>query len=81
MAKFGLSAALDPSATQRLYKNGRATSFPFTAAPAPADTTGPSYTAQHSPEHIQVNSRELAAVMDVVCTLATTQASLDHRMA
>ena len=54
---------------------------PLSAAPAPTDTTGPSYTAQQSPDHIHVSSRELAAVMDVVCALATTQASLDQRMA
>ena len=48
---------------------------------APADTAGPSFTVQHSPEHVQVYSRELAAVMDVVCALATTQASLDQRLA
>ena len=54
---------------------------PPPSAPAPADTTGPSYTAQQSPEHIHVSSRELAAVKDAVCTLATTQASLDKRMA
>ena len=41
-------------------------------APALADTPGPSYTAQHSPEHVHVSSRELAAVMDAVCSLATT---------
>ena len=45
---------------------------PPPTAPAPTDTTDPSYTAQRSPEHIQVSSRELAAVMDVVCSLATT---------
>ena len=56
-------------------------SVPPPTAPAPTDTTGPSYTSQQSPEHIHVSSRELAAVMDVVCTLATTQASLDERMA
>ena len=50
-------------------------------APAPADTPGPSYTAQHSPEHVHVSSSELATVMDVVCSLATTQASLDQRLA
>ena len=54
---------------------------PPPSAPAPADTSGPSYTAQHSPEHVRVSSRELAAVMDVVCSLATTQASLDQRLA
>ena len=50
-------------------------------APSPTDTVGPSYTSQESPEHIYVSSRELGAVMDVVCALATTQASLDQRMA
>ena len=35
-------------------------------APAPTNTTGPSYTAQQSLEHIHVSSKELAAVMDVV---------------
>ena len=39
------------------------------SAPASADTLGPSYTAQYSPEHVHVSSRELAAVMDVVCAL------------
>ena len=48
---------------------------PPPSSTAPADTPGPSYTAQHSPEHVHVSSRELAAVMDVVCSLATTQAS------
>ena len=54
---------------------------PPPSAPAPADTAGPSYTAQQSPEHIHISSRELDAVMDAVCALATTQASLDQRMA
>ena len=54
---------------------------PPPTAPAPTDTIGPSYTSQQSPEHVHVSSRELAAVMDDVCTLATTQASLDERMA
>ena len=48
---------------------------PPLSAPASADTPGPSYTAQHSPEHVHVSSRELAAVMDAVCSLVTTQAS------
>ena len=47
---------------------------PPPSAPAPANTTCPSRTSQQSPEHIHVSSRELAAVMDVVCALATTQA-------
>ena len=54
---------------------------PPPAAPAPTDTTDPFYTAQQSPEHIHVSTRELAAIMDVVCALATTQASLDQRVA
>ena len=53
---------------------------PPPSALTPADTPGLSYTAQ-SPEHIHVSSRELAAVMDAVYALATTQASLDQRMA
>ena len=43
-----------------------------TSAAAPANTPGPSYTAQHSPEHIHFSSRELAAVMDDVCSLVAT---------
>ena len=54
---------------------------PPPSASAPADTPGPSYTAQQSPEHVHVSSRELAAVMDVVYSLATTQASLEQRLA
>ena len=54
---------------------------PHAIAAAPADTPGPSYTEQHSPEHIHVSSRELAAVMDAVCSLATTQAAQDQRLA
>ena len=54
---------------------------PPPTAPAPIDTAGPSYTSQQSPKHIHVSSRELATVMDAVCALATTQASLDQRMA
>ena len=54
---------------------------PPPSAPASADTPGPSHSAQHSPEHVHVTSRELAGVMDVVCSLATTQASMDQRLA
>ena len=54
---------------------------PPPTALASTDTAGPSYTAQQSPEHVHVSSRELAAVMDVVCALATTQVSLDEQMA
>ena len=45
---------------------------PPPTAPAPADTADPSYTAQQSSKHIHVSFRELVAVMDAVCTLATT---------
>ena len=54
---------------------------PPPSALAPADTAGPSYTAQQSLEHIHVSSRELATVMDAVYALATTQASLDQWVA
>ena len=54
---------------------------PPPSAPASADTPSPSYTVQYSPEHVHVSSRELAAVMDAVCSLATTQASMDQRLA
>ena len=54
---------------------------PHATSAAPADTPGPSYTSQHSPEHIHVSSRELAAIMDAVCSLATTQAAQDQRLA
>ena len=54
---------------------------PPSSAPAPADTPGPSYTAHHSLEHVHVSSRELAAIMDAVYSLATTQASPDQRLA
>ena len=54
---------------------------PHATSTADVDTPGSSYTAQHSPEHIHVSSRELAAVMDVVCSLATTQEAQDQRLA
>ena len=54
---------------------------PHPSATAPADTPDSSYTTQHSPEHVHVSSRELAAIMDDVCSLATTQASQDQRLA
>ena len=54
---------------------------PPPATLAPPETAGPSSTSQQSPEHIPVSSKQLSAVIDVVCTLATTQALLDERMA
>ena len=53
---------------------------PHYSTPVSAGTPGPSYTAQHSPEHVHVSSRELAAAMDAVYSLATTQASMDQRL-
>ena len=53
---------------------------PPPSATAPVDTPGPSYTAQHSPEYVHVSSRELAGVLDAVCSLATTQASMYQRL-
>ena len=54
---------------------------PPPTAPAPADTAGPSYSTQQSLENIHVSSRELVVVIDVVCVLATIQASLDQQVA
>ena len=53
---------------------------PPASTTASADTPGPSYTAQHSPEYVHVSTRELVGVMDVVCSLASTQASIDQRL-
>ena len=53
---------------------------PPTSAPA-HDTPCPSYTKQHSPEYVHVSTRELAGVMDAVCSLAATQAAQDQRLA
>ena len=53
---------------------------PLASATAPADTPGPSYTTQHSPEYVHVSTKELAGVMDVVYSLASTQASKDQRL-
>ena len=44
-------------------------------AAAPTDTPGPSYSAHQSPEYTHVSSREMAGVMDAICTLAATQAA------
>ena len=54
---------------------------PPASATAPADTPGPSYSVQHSPEYVHVSTRELAGVMDAVCSLAATQAAQDQRLA
>ena len=52
-----------------------------TSAAAPADTPGPSFTSQHSLEYVHASSREIAGVMDAICSLAATQATQDQRLA
>ena len=46
-----------------------------TSAAVPTDTPGPSYSTHQSPEYTHVSSREMAGVMDAICTLAATQAA------
>ena len=46
-----------------------------------ADTPGPSYSAHHSSEYSHASSREIAGVMDAICSLAATQAAQDQRLA
>ena len=53
---------------------------PPTTAADLADTHGPSYTAQHSPKYVHVSTRDLAGVMDAICSLAATQAAQDQRL-
>ena len=48
---------------------------------AAANTLGPSYSAHHSPEYIHASSREIAGLMDAICSLAATQAAQDQRLA
>ena len=52
-----------------------------TSAAAPADTPGPSFTSQLSPEYVHASSREIVGVMDAVCSLAATQAAQDQWLA
>ena len=52
-----------------------------TSAAAHTDTPGPSYSAHHSPEYIHASSREIASVMDAICSLVATQAAQDQRLA
>ena len=54
---------------------------PHSTSAAAADTLGPSYSEHHSPEHIHVSSREIAGVMDAICSLAATQVAQDQRLA
>ena len=52
-----------------------------TTSAAAADTPGPSYSAHHSPEYVHASSREIAGVMDAICSLTATQAAQDQRLA
>ena len=54
---------------------------PHTTAAAAVDTPGLSFTSQHSPEYVHASSREIAGVMDAICSLAATQAAQDQRLA
>ena len=54
---------------------------PHSTSAAAADTPSPSYTSHHSPEYIHASSREIAGVMDAICSLAATQAAQDQRLA
>ena len=54
---------------------------PHNTSAAAADTPGPSYSAHHSPEYVHASSREIAGVMDAICSLAATQATKDQRLA
>ena len=48
---------------------------------AAADTPGLSYSAHHSPKYTHASSREIAGVMDAICSLAATQVAQDQRLA
>ena len=54
---------------------------PHTTSAAAADIPGPSYSAHYSPEYTHASSREIAGVMDAICSLAATQAAQDQRLA
>ena len=54
---------------------------PHATFAAASDTPGPSYTSHHSPEYVHASSREIAGVMDAICSLAATQAAQDQRLA
>ena len=54
---------------------------PHSTSATAADTPGPSYSAHHSPEYVHASSREIAGVMDAICSLAARQAAQDQRLA
>ena len=66
---------------QRTPISDRSPPSPPHTTSAAADAPGPSYSAHHSPEYIHASSREIAGVMDAICSLAATQAAQDQRLA
>ena len=46
---------------------------PHATSATAANTPGPSYSAHYSPEYVHASSREIAGVMDAICSLAATQ--------
>ena len=54
---------------------------PHATSTAAADTPGSSYTSHHSPEYVHASSREIAGVMDAICSLAANQEAQDQRLA
>ena len=73
----------DPPAPEpEVQRTPTPTPIPDRSPPSPphttsaaADTPGPSYSAYHSSEYTHASSREIAGVMDAICTLAATQAA------
>ena len=66
---------------QRTPISDRSHPSPPHTTSATADTPRPSYSAHHSPEYTHASSREIAGVMDAICSLAATQAAQDQRLA
>ena len=69
----GGSHASEPEMERSLVPDGSPPSPTLpTSAAAPVDTPGPSFTSLHSPEYVHASSREIAGVMDAICSLAAT---------
>ena len=66
---------------QRTPISDRSPPSPPHTTSAAADAPGPSYSAHHSSEYSHASSREIAGVMDAICSLAATQAAQDQRLA
>ena len=72
--------ALEPEVQRTPIPDRSPPSPPHTTS-ATADTPGPSYSAHHSLKYSHASSREIAGVMDAICSLAATQAAQDKRLA